>query len=68
MTVFFQITGQESGEKAVSFFNRSCFEHDCDRGLADTLRAASVVTVSFELPPRNHSALDEVSQSRSTSN
>ena len=39
------------------FSNRLCVEHECDRGLADKLRASSTANFSLELLPRNHSML-----------
>ena len=53
LTVFFQLTGQESGKKWYFPLFRLCVEHEFDRKLADTLRALSNINVSLELPPRN---------------
>ena len=60
LTVFFQLTVQESGKKWYFSLICLCAQHECDRRLADTLRALSSVNVSLYLPPRNHSVLDAV--------
>ena len=62
LTVFFQLTGQESGKKWYFSLNRFCVERECDRRQAVTLPALSKVNVSLELPPVNHFVLDAITQ------